>query len=197
MLNETRNVELKVQERDRPCGAGCMLRAGQQMNEHGCAEGKRSLRCFAICYSRFFTGAKLREGIYCHWKTSALHVMRRHCRYCSVTACCSWGNSSCFGGRAVHPAQKCSQAILRPDLSHVFHWLSVCPLKHTSAFRVARILLPPTPAHPFSLTLTSFSFLLFFSPYQLIGALEQDEQARRQRLAYKVEQLIGAMSIES
>ncbi|NXK25144.1 PLXA2 protein, partial [Arenaria interpres] len=32
---------------------------------------------------------------------------------------------------------------------------------------------------------------------ELIGALDQDEQARRQRLAYKVEQLIGAMSIES
>lgn len=32
---------------------------------------------------------------------------------------------------------------------------------------------------------------------QLIGALQQDEQARRQRLAYKVEQLINAMSIES
>ncbi|NWT57224.1 PLXA2 protein, partial [Erythrocercus mccallii] len=32
---------------------------------------------------------------------------------------------------------------------------------------------------------------------ELIGALEQDEQARRQRLAYKVEQLIGAMSFES
>ncbi|EPY84113.1 plexin-A2 [Camelus ferus] len=32
---------------------------------------------------------------------------------------------------------------------------------------------------------------------ELIGALEQDEQARRQRLAYKVEQLINAMSIES
>ncbi|XP_022449214.1 plexin-A2 [Delphinapterus leucas] len=32
---------------------------------------------------------------------------------------------------------------------------------------------------------------------ELIGALQQDEQARRQRLAYKVEQLINAMSIES
>uniref|UniRef100_A0A452HTP2 Plexin-A2 n=1 Tax=Gopherus agassizii TaxID=38772 RepID=A0A452HTP2_9SAUR len=32
---------------------------------------------------------------------------------------------------------------------------------------------------------------------EIIGALEQDEQARRQRLAYKVEQLICAMSIES
>ncbi|XP_030321380.1 plexin-A2 isoform X1 [Calypte anna] len=32
---------------------------------------------------------------------------------------------------------------------------------------------------------------------ELIGALEQDEQARRQRLAYKVEQLISAMAIES
>ncbi|XP_021538196.1 plexin-A2 isoform X1 [Neomonachus schauinslandi] len=32
---------------------------------------------------------------------------------------------------------------------------------------------------------------------ELIGALEQDEQARRQRLAYKVEQLLNAMSIES
>lgn len=32
---------------------------------------------------------------------------------------------------------------------------------------------------------------------ELIGALEQDEQARRQRLAYKVEHLINAMSIES
>ena len=30
---------------------------------------------------------------------------------------------------------------------------------------------------------------------QLLGALEQDEQARRQRLAYKVEQLINAMSL--
>lgn len=37
---------------------------------------------------------------------------------------------------------------------------------------------------------------LVFVP-QLIGALEQDEQARRQRLSYKVEQLINAMSIES
>ncbi|XP_049625731.1 plexin-A2 [Suncus etruscus] len=32
---------------------------------------------------------------------------------------------------------------------------------------------------------------------ELMGALEQDEQARRQRLAYKVEQLISAMSFES
>ncbi|XP_029428513.1 plexin-A2 isoform X1 [Rhinatrema bivittatum] len=32
---------------------------------------------------------------------------------------------------------------------------------------------------------------------EIIGALEQDEQACRQRLAYKVEQLIGAMSMES
>ncbi|KAK6472016.1 plexin-A2 [Huso huso] len=32
---------------------------------------------------------------------------------------------------------------------------------------------------------------------EITSALEQDEQARRQRLAYKVEQLIGAMSIES
>ncbi|XP_036612637.1 plexin-A2 [Trichosurus vulpecula] len=32
---------------------------------------------------------------------------------------------------------------------------------------------------------------------EIIGALEQDEQARRQRLSYKVEQLINAMSIES
>jgi plexin A len=28
-------------------------------------------------------------------------------------------------------------------------------------------------------------------------ALEQDEQAKKQRLAYKVEQLISAMSLES
>lgn len=59
---------------------------------------------------------------------------------------------------------------------------------------------PPTSPTP-SLTLISLSDS-FFSPFscslpQLIGALEQDEQARRQRLAYKVEQLIGAMSFES
>ena len=41
------------------------------------------------------------------------------------------------------------------------------------------------------LSLPTFVFIR-----QLIGALEQDEQARRQRLAYKVEQLINAMSIE-
>ncbi|XP_036388772.1 plexin-A2-like, partial [Megalops cyprinoides] len=32
---------------------------------------------------------------------------------------------------------------------------------------------------------------------EITAALEQDEQARKQRLAYKVEQLIGAMSLES
>ncbi|KAL4623785.1 plexin-A2-like [Arapaima gigas] len=32
---------------------------------------------------------------------------------------------------------------------------------------------------------------------EIMAALEQDEQARKQRLAYKVEQLIGAMSLES
>lgn len=36
-----------------------------------------------------------------------------------------------------------------------------------------------------------------FSPAQITAALEQDEQARKQRLAYKVEQLISAMSFES
>ncbi|XP_030329200.1 plexin-A2 [Strigops habroptila] len=41
-----------------------------------------------------------------------------------------------------------------------------------------------------------YSYISKYSE-ELIGALEQDEQARRQRLAYKVEQLIGAMSIES
>uniref|UniRef100_A0A8C5U4W3 Plexin cytoplasmic RasGAP domain-containing protein n=1 Tax=Malurus cyaneus samueli TaxID=2593467 RepID=A0A8C5U4W3_9PASS len=41
------------------------------------------------------------------------------------------------------------------------------------------------------------SFPSHLRPSLLIGALEQDEQARRQRLAYKVEQLIGAMSFES
>lgn len=32
---------------------------------------------------------------------------------------------------------------------------------------------------------------------QITMALEQDEQAKKQRLAYKVEQLISAMSLES
>lgn len=36
-----------------------------------------------------------------------------------------------------------------------------------------------------------------FSSAQITAALEQDEQARKQRLAYKVEQLISAMSLES
>lgn len=56
----------------------------------------------------------------------------------------------------------------------------------------------------FLLILKPNSFLLFpvlsclhWFWFQIIGALEQDEQARRQRLAYKVEQLIGAMSVES
>lgn len=37
----------------------------------------------------------------------------------------------------------------------------------------------------------------FFLLVQITAALEQDEQARKQRLAYKVEQLISAMSLES
>ncbi|NWT34765.1 PLXA2 protein, partial [Cardinalis cardinalis] len=41
-----------------------------------------------------------------------------------------------------------------------------------------------------------YSYISKYSE-ELIRALEQDEQARRQRLAYKVEQLIGAMSFES
>ncbi len=36
-----------------------------------------------------------------------------------------------------------------------------------------------------------------FSSAQITAALEQDEQARKQRLAYKVDQLISAMSLES
>lgn len=71
---------------------------------------------------------------------------------------------------------------------------------HTSPLRVAHISLPTHLSHPLSHTdfsLWFFFFPLFLFPPQLIGALEQDEQARRQRLAYKVEQLIGAMSFES
>ncbi|MGH0169148.1 UNVERIFIED_CONTAM: hypothetical protein FKN15_059657 [Acipenser sinensis] len=41
-----------------------------------------------------------------------------------------------------------------------------------------------------------YSYISKYSE-EITTALEQDEQARRQRLAYKVEQLIGAMSIES
>ncbi|CAG6021855.1 unnamed protein product [Menidia menidia] len=33
--------------------------------------------------------------------------------------------------------------------------------------------------------------------FHITAALEQDEQARKQRLSYKVEQLISAMSLES
>lgn len=36
-----------------------------------------------------------------------------------------------------------------------------------------------------------------FLSLQITAALEHDEQARKQRLAYKVEQLISAMSLES
>lgn len=74
---------------------------------------------------------------------------------------------------------------------------------HASTFHVAHILLPTHLYHPLSHTDfflclgVFFPHPFLFSLYQLIGALEQDEQARRQRLAYKVEQLIGAMSIES
>lgn len=32
---------------------------------------------------------------------------------------------------------------------------------------------------------------------QITAALEQDEQARKQKLAYKVDQLIATMSLES
>lgn len=45
-------------------------------------------------------------------------------------------------------------------------------------------------------TVLCFSMALCFSP-QITAALEQDEQARKQRLSYKVEQLISAMSLES
>ncbi|XP_028924988.2 plexin-A2 isoform X2 [Ornithorhynchus anatinus] len=41
-----------------------------------------------------------------------------------------------------------------------------------------------------------YSYISKYSE-EIIAALEQDDQARRQRLAYKVEQLISAMSIES
>ncbi|XP_069489373.1 plexin-A2 [Ambystoma mexicanum] len=41
-----------------------------------------------------------------------------------------------------------------------------------------------------------YSYISKYSQ-ELIAALQQDEQACRQRLAYKVEQLIGAMSVES
>lgn len=40
-----------------------------------------------------------------------------------------------------------------------------------------------------------FTRIFFF--LQITAALDQDEQARKQRLAYKVEQLISAMSLES
>lgn len=75
----------------------------------------------------------------------------------------------------------------------VFFTGSFCPLKHINAPCYSRL---PTlqSCPPSALSLIPFSF---FFLCQLIGALEQDEQARRQRLAYKVEQLIGAMSIES
>lgn len=42
--------------------------------------------------------------------------------------------------------------------------------------------------------LTAYFVLLLL---QITAALDQDEQARKQRLAYKVDQLISAMSLES
>ncbi|XP_055979280.1 plexin-A2 [Sorex fumeus] len=54
-------------------------------------------------------------------------------------------------------------------------------------------------ATDFSLLSALSEMYTYVSKYseELIGALEQDEQARRQRLALKVQQLIGAMSFES
>lgn len=40
-------------------------------------------------------------------------------------------------------------------------------------------------------------FSTALSSTQITAALEQEEQARKQRLSYKVEQLISAMSFES
>lgn len=42
-----------------------------------------------------------------------------------------------------------------------------------------------------------YFYQIFFCSIQIIAALDQDEQARKQRLAYKVETLISAMSLES
>lgn len=41
----------------------------------------------------------------------------------------------------------------------------------------------------------AFSLLPFFM--QILGALEQDDQAGKQKLAYKLEQVITLMSIDS
>lgn len=43
----------------------------------------------------------------------------------------------------------------------------------------------------------SFFYHIAACSLQIVSALEQEEQARKQRLAYKVEQLISAMSLES
>jgi len=40
-------------------------------------------------------------------------------------------------------------------------------------------------------------YVLYVLVFQIIDALEQDEQAQKQKLAYKVEQIILNMSIES
>lgn len=42
-----------------------------------------------------------------------------------------------------------------------------------------------------------FKCVCFHVWFQIIEALKQDEQAQKQKLAYKVEQIISAMSIES
>lgn len=112
-------------------------------------------------------------------------------RYSSRNNCVVWVTCTERSERSMRTAKRssccftfCYLSLTRP---HFTLLTSCCPPAST------------TPSH----TLTSFSVWVFFPPpflfslYQLIGALEQDEQARRQRLAYKVEQLIGAMSIES
>lgn len=38
---------------------------------------------------------------------------------------------------------------------------------------------------------------VFTSPWQIVCALEQDDAARKQRLAFKLEQVVAFMSLES
>ncbi|XP_037353469.1 plexin-A2 [Talpa occidentalis] len=65
-----------------------------------------------------------------------------------------------------------------------------------NAYLAEQSRLHATEFHMLSALNEIYSYVSKYSA-ELIGALEQDEQARRQRLAHKVEQLINAMSFES
>lgn len=183
MLNETRNVEPEVQGSalSSPASRGARLGAPCTASPFVTEELYSNTELLGVRLRDLLSMENLRN--YTSWE-SVGHTAPSQFLF---TVNYSWGNTGRFGTLEMFPCHP------RDLIYLVFFTGSFCALKHINAPCYSHLAtLQSCP--PFALSLISFSF---FFLCQLIGALEQDEQARRQRLAYKVEQLIGAMSIES